>query len=303
MPKGCLLSHGYLSMAPQAYVELWRLTPDDRIMSAIQLFHAGGQLIALMNALASGASAAFEEGFSASKFMQRAADTGATILIGVGPMAKAILAQPTLPSDAVNRVRLANFSPLDAAARSAFENRFATTVVIEGYGQTECLPVCLGSPQHRRTDTSARATPHLDVAVVDEHGRPVPAGAVGEIVVRSRVPQGMYSGYWRRPDPMALAPENLWHHTGDNGAADTDGFIKFVDRRTDSLRRRGENVSSAELEAAIATIPSVERVAVTAVRSPLGEDDIRATIVWSDELPSPASLFEALASRRRAIAR
>lgn len=292
MPKGCLLSHGYFTTAPQPYVELWKLTSNDRIMSAIQLFHAGGQLITLMNALASGGAAILEASFSASQFMQRAADVGATVLVGVGPMAKAILAQPMLPADRANSVRIANFSPLDSEARLTFESRFATTVVIEGYGQTECLPICLGSPELRRSDTSARATSYLDVDIVGGRGQSVAPGGVGEIVVRARTPYAMFSGYWRRAEPTTE-----WHHTGDNGVSDDEGFIKFVDRRADSLRRRGENVSSAEVELAIASIPGIERVAVTGVSSPLGEDDIRATIVCDGEPPTPRVLFEELVRR------
>jgi carnitine-CoA ligase len=297
MPKGCMLSNGYFTTAPEAYVRLWGIRRDDRVMTALPLFHAGGQLIAMMNAMLAGASIMFEVSFSASKFMHHAAATGATILIGVGPMAKAILAQPERPEDHENSLRLANFTPLDAAARAAFEERFGTTVIIEGYGQTECAPSCLGSADLRQPTTAAPPAPHLEVAVVDELGYPVPPGTVGEIVVRSRVPQGMYSGYWRRPEATIAASENLWHHTGDNGVADAQGFVRFVDRRSDSVRRRGENVSSIELEMAITTIPGVVQVAVTAVPSPLGEDDIKATIVWDGVLPEPAALFDALATR------
>jgi carnitine-CoA ligase len=103
----------------------------------------------------------------------------------------------------------------------------------------------------------------------------------------------MFSGYWRRPDATVEASRNLWHHTGDSGYFDADGFFTFVDRKTDSLRRHGENISSAELEYVIAQHDKVARCAVVAVPSPLGDDDIKACIVCAEgQNLTPAELFD-----------
>jgi carnitine-CoA ligase len=106
------------------------------------------------------------------------------------------------------------------------------------------------------------------------------------------VPNAVYQGYWRKPEETLKAWRNLWHHTGDYGRADADGYLTFVDRKKDALRRRGENVSSLELEAAIGTHPKIAEVAVHAVPSPLTEDDIKACLVLAPgEQVTPEELF------------
>jgi len=119
------------------------------------------------------------------------------------------------------------------------------------------------------------------VRLVDDEEREVPLGSVGEITVRPRRAFGMFSGYWRNPEATAHTWRNLWHRTGDSARADADadGYLTFVGRKKDSLRRRGENVSSMELEQAILAHPDVAEVAVHAVKSELSEDDIKACIV------------------------
>jgi crotonobetaine/carnitine-CoA ligase len=184
--------------------------------------------------------------------------------------------------------------PVDSQAE--FERRFGTPVTGELYGQTECLGITLSpvgpDPTQRKRGTIGRSSPALEVKLVDDDDVEVPPGTVGEIVVRPRDPDATYSGYWRNSDATVAAWSNLWHHTGDSARADADGFYTFVDRKKDCLRRRGENVSSFELEGAIATHPSISQVAVCGVPSPLGEDDIKACIVWTRaEPPSPDELF------------
>jgi crotonobetaine/carnitine-CoA ligase len=148
----------------------------------------------------------------------------------------------------------------------------------------------VGGP--RKRGTLGRPSPHLEVKLVDDEDVEVPPGTVGEIVLRPRDPNATYSGYWNKPEATVAAWSNLWHHTGDSARADADGFYTFVDRKKDCLRRRGENVSSFELEAAIATHPDITAVAVCGVPSPLGEDDIKACIVWTPPSPpTPDELF------------
>ena len=103
----------------------------------------------------------------------------------------------------------------------------------------------------------------------------------------------MYLGYWRKPDATIEAWRNLWHHTGDQGRMDDEGFITFVDRKKDAIRRRGENVSSVEVEIAIQRHPKVAEVAVHAVPSEISEDDIKACIVVvPGDAPTPDELFD-----------
>ena len=280
LPKGCLLNQGYYVHIGAVWQAANELAADDVIYTAFPLFHLSGQALALMAALHRGATVVFEPEFSASRFMATAAEVGATVVMGVGAMAHAILATPPSPSDTAHRVRLASWIPLPEARQLEFENRFGTPVTAEGYGQTECAPVTFSRPSGpRRRSTAGQAAPWLDVRIVDGDDGEVTPGTVGEIVVRPREPDSLFQGYWGRPEGTLATFRNLWHHTGDYGRMDADGYLTFVDRKKDALRRRGENVSSMELEAAIVRHPGIAEAAVHAVPSAATEDDIKACVV------------------------
>ena len=293
MPKGCMLSHGYLTLVPSAYLEAHWVIPGDRICTPFPLFHLSGQTIVMQTALQLGISVFVTPSFSASTFMCSARDEGATMLFGIGAMAMAILAQPVTTSEP-RGFRLATWIPMTPEAQLEFERRFDTPTICEGYGQTECAPAMINHISgDRRRQTSGKPVPYLDIAVVDDHDWPVPTGRVGEIVIRPRRPEAMYSGYWGNPVATTRASRNLWHHTGDYAYADEDGFITFTDRKKDALRRRGENVSSLELEKAILDHPRVAACAVHAVASRLSEDDIKACIVPAgEEILTVEELFD-----------
>jgi carnitine-CoA ligase len=293
LSKGCVLPNGYYIAAGRVLGQAW-CRPHERIITACPLFHATGQTICLMMALMCEGSVCFEPSFSASAFIRRAAEEHATFAFGVGPMGMAILAQPPAPSDTEHSLRLGVFPPMPAAAQIEFEERFATPVICEAYGQTECQPITIsGLSGPRKRSTSGRAAAHLEVKIVDDADRELPVGEVGELVLRPRQPNSMFSGYWSRPDATVEASRNLWHHTGDSGYFDAEGFFTFADRKTDSLRRHGENISSVELEFVIAQHDKVARCAVVAVPSPLGDDDIKACIVCEQgQKLTPEELFD-----------
>ena len=293
--KGCVLSNGYYTASPVALREAGIVAEDDRIFCALPLFHQSGHSVLMQALMTPGGSVCYQEWFSASTFLAQAREVAATVLWVVGPMGGTLLAQPPGPADTEHPFRLAVMAgALSVAAQEEFERRFATPVTGELYGQTECLGVTfspVGGP--RKRGTIGRPSPHFEVRLVDDDDREVPLGEVGEIVLRPREPNAAYSGYWRNPEATVAAWSNLWHHTGDSARADADGFLTFVDRKKDCLRRRGENVSSYEVEAAIGAHPDISQVAVSGVPSPLGEDDIKASIVWTpEEPPSPSALFE-----------
>jgi crotonobetaine/carnitine-CoA ligase len=294
LPKGCMMSHGYYMAIPRPYFENGWYAADDTILTPFPLFHTSGQAITLMAGLTEGAALCFEPEFHASTFIGRAKEVGATVLWGVGAMGMAVLAQPPSPSDRDHDVRLAMWVPMPPEMQAVFEERFGIPVISEGYGQTECTPVTMNRVTgERKRRTAGRPTSKYEVRLVDDQDRDVPVGAVGEIVVRPREPDVMFLGYWNQPEATLAAFRNLWHHTGDSGRADDDGFITFVDRKKDALRRRGENVSSMELEAAIMRHPAVERAAVHAVPSELTEDDIKVCLTLRPGLDlTPEEIFE-----------
>jgi crotonobetaine/carnitine-CoA ligase len=295
MPKGCMLSHGQYIQNASAYGDSNWVIPGDRMFTAYQLFHTSGQVIALMGALVCGASICFEKDFHASTFMARAREEQATVLCGVGPMGMAILAQPESPDDASRQFRMSSWIPMEPDDQARFGERFNSEVMSEGYGQTECSPVTTSRVSGKRKRTSAgMPVSFLEVKLLDDDDREVPVGTIGEIAMRPLKPDVIFVGYWRKPEATLEAFRSLWYHTGDCGVADEDGFITFVDRKKDALRRRGENVSSFQLEASLCQHPAIVRAAVCGLPSPLGEDDIKATLVCEPgvDRPDPVELFD-----------
>jgi carnitine-CoA ligase len=292
LPKGCMITHGYMLHWPKAHLLFEWFTPSDTSISTLPLYHGFGAS-GLMSTLASGGRIRFEPEFRAGTLIARARETGATQLWAVGAIGAALLATPPGPGDRDHSLERCVFIPMSPEAQHRFEERFGVQVLAEGYGQTEVLPATMGGVRAGRDlPTAGRAVPWLDVAVVDDGDAVLPAGQPGEIVVRPLEPNSIFAGYWRKEAATLESWGNLWHHTGDLGCFDADGMLYFVDRKKDALRRRGENVSSVELEAAIVKHPRIAQVAVHAAPSELSEDEIKACLVLEPGAPvEPAELF------------
>jgi crotonobetaine/carnitine-CoA ligase len=290
--KGCMISHAYFANMGRPFLGAGWFVRQDRMLSAFPLFHGGGQSVVIV-ALLAGGSISIVPGFSASTFMARALEIDATVLYGVGAIGMALLAQPVRDGERDHHIRLALWVPMTAGAQREFRDRFGIPVVSEIYAQTECLPVSIGTLNDRQTaGTSGRPLPAMDVVLVDDDDEPVPTGSVGEITIRPRAPHLMYSGYWNNAEATVTAWRNLRHHTGDLGRLDDQGNLHYVDRKKDAIRRRGENVSSIEVENAIREHPCIEHVAVHEVPATLGEDEIKACVVLrAGAALSPTELF------------
>ena len=290
--KGCMLTHGYYTRCGQLDAAMLRLTGDDVFLSCLPLFHGGAQLKGIMPCLMAGTPFVVEERFSASGFFRGIAEAGATVANAVGAMGAMVLASPPSQWDRNHRLRILNVAPLAETLQQSFMDRFGTDAWTEVYGQTECVPVLIGDPHREDRDRSTLGTPapDLEVALLDDDLQEVAAGDVGEICLRPRHRFVMFSGYWRRPEDTLAAQEGLWHHTGDYGLRLPSGEYRFVDRKKDALRVRGENVSSVELETAITGHPDIVEAAVHAVESELTEDDIKACLIVGAPV-HPAALF------------
>lgn len=279
MPKGCMLPHGWYLNAPESSTHMMGYGTGDVLSTALPMFHAWAQGM-VMGALSNGIEAVVDPLFSATSTQERWAETGATVYAGVGMMAMAMLAKSEAAADRAHDLRCALIMPMAPDDQVRFEERFGCMVLSQIYGQTECGAIAYGTVHgDRKPGTMGKPSPFYDVRVVDADDREVPIGEVGEVVVRPTRPHGMYLGYWRKPEATLNAWRNLWHHTGDLARADDEGFLTFVDRKTDSLRRRGENVSSLQVEAAITQHPKIAEAAVHQIPSPLTEDDIKACLV------------------------
>jgi len=295
MPKGCMVPHGQFVQAATPYLEeAGYIVRGDLVLTPSPMFHIGFLIGNLAPALLVGARIHHVPRFSASSFLRTAREIGATKIYSLGPIGMLLLAQPPSAADAApHGIRLAVLPGLSADGQSEFEARFGIPVNAESYGQTECSVICVaGEGDERRRGSVGRPIDGVDLCVVGDDDVPLAAGRVGEIVVRPRRPFAMFTGYWRNPDATMATFRNLWHHTGDLGRQDPDGTVWLVDRKKDSMRRRGENVSSIQVESAILKHPAVRQVSVHAVPGDFADDDIKACIVvGQDEQPPMDDLF------------
>ncbi len=279
MPKGCMLPHGWYLTGSTVSSRMVEYRDDDVVLTCLPLFHAWAQGT-MMGTLVYGLQAIVDPVFSVGGLRERFAETGASVFLGVGMMGMALLATEPSDLDRAGRLRVALMIPFAVDDQRRFEERFGARVLSQLYGQTETGAIAYSALSEGVDPASVgRPAPYLDVRVVDEEDGEVPAGEPGEIVVRPRIPNAVYLGYWGKPEATLEAWRNLWHHTGDLGRMSGDGVLTFVDRKKDALRRRGENVSSVELERAIVAHPRVAEAAVHAVPSALTEDDIKACLV------------------------
>ena len=286
-PKGVVWRHGAMPRIAAHIARHLELSGADRLMIVLPLFHGNAQLSTAM-AVAVGGSVALVPRFTASGFWDQARRAGATQVSLLGPVLAMIHGQPPRPDDAGNPIRTVFCAATPAVMHEPFEQRFGVTVV-EGFGLTETGINTLNplDRQRRKIGTIGLPAPYNEVAVLDERLRAVPPGQPGEICVR---PVGDMERLWRIEylgDAQATADlwRGGWLHTGDQGVADEEGFITFIDRMKDVIRRRGENVSSQQVEHVLLSHPAVADAAVVGVPSTLGEEDVLALVV----LRAPAS--------------
>lgn len=294
MPKGCMLTHGYYARVARQMIHANEITRDDVLFTALPLFHSAARMMVVSSALQAGAPLNVEPSFSASNFMRRAAEEGATLAYGVGAMSVALLKSPASEWDRAHKLRLIMLPPTPKELQADFKERFGTSVWAESFGQTECVPTS-NNPifrSERRPGTSGLPVDDLDLQIVDDDDNPLPQGEVGELALRPKHKHAMFLGYWRKPEATLEAFKHLWFHTGDKGFFDEEGYFHFVDRKKDAIRRRGENVASAELEAAILLSPQIADVAVVGIPSESTEEDIEACVVAVDrDSMTPEAFF------------
>ena len=279
--KGCMLSHGFLCYVGN--VPLFGAGPGEVAWTALPLFHLSA-MASVLATMMQGGTVSVARRFSVSGFWPEIERTGAHIVSLLGTMATLVAHDPESEAMARCRGQLVRVmaAPMDPEVQEIFKSRFGVqhTFGAWGYGMTEGGPFFSVQPgRPTKPGSSGVANPNFDVQIVDENDNPLPANEVGEIIVRPRRPHVMFDGYWARPAETLGVFRNLWFHTGDLGRVDEDGCFFFVDRKKDYIRRRGENISSAELEGAARQHPDVAEVAAYGVPSELGEDDVEITVV------------------------
>jgi crotonobetaine/carnitine-CoA ligase len=276
--KGVLGPNAQVIRFARAICDMLAVGEDDVLYTCLPLFHVNAWS-AFFQALVSGARYHVSTRFSASGFWREVTDAGATVTYLLGAMIPILLRQPPGPLDRAHRIRTVNgMAPAPDVAKAAKE-RFGIEVA-ECYASTECGCVLGARLGAQRPGWMGRAMPGYEVRVVDEDDREVPPGEAGELIVRSDVPFALFQGYHAMPEATVAAWRNLWFHTGDRVIEDVEGWVRFVDRTKDAIRRRGENISSFEVESVLLGHPAVADAAVFPVPSDLGEeDDVMAAVV------------------------
>jgi crotonobetaine/carnitine-CoA ligase len=249
----------------------------DVLMTTLPLFHTNA-LNAFFQALLHGASLVVESRFSASQFFPRLVEEKATVTYLLGAMVPMLLAQKPSGAEKSHRARIALSPAVPAHFHRQFVERFGIGLV-DGYGSTEtnCVMGVLATEQ--QPGTMGRLLAGFAARVVDTHDNELPDGEAGELILRADEPFAFATGYFGMPEKTVEAWRNLWFHTGDRVIREPTGYYRFVDRMKDAIRRRGENISSYEVEQVLISHPAVANAAVFPVRSELAEDEVMAAIV------------------------
>lgn len=280
--KGVIMPHAQIAFFAQELVALTRLTDADRYMACNPLFHGNAQFLAAYPAMIAGATFVLRERYSPSNWARWIRHSKVTITNLMGVMFDFIWKQPSAPDDADNDLRCIFAIPTPAFGEG-FRKRFGVEVFVESYGMTEVsMPMMTpyGEP-YPQGSCGLLVEDWFEVRIVDpDTDQDLPPGQVGELILRPKMSWTTNSGYHRMPDRTAEASRNLWFHTGDGVRRDERGWFYFVDRLKDTIRRRGENVSSYEIEQTILEHPSViECAAVAAKAEEGGEDEIALFVV------------------------
>ena len=294
--KGVICPHAQFFWWGALTGEALEVTADDVLFTVLPMFHTNA-LNTIWQALLAGATYAFEQRFSASQFWTQARQAGATVTYLLGAMVHILLKQAPGPDDRAHRVRACLSPATPAELVEQFRQRFGVRC-IDGYGSTETNLVMSNVVDGYAPGTMGRPVPGFEVRIVDENDCEVPDGAPGELVVRHSEPFSMAGGYFGNPGATAAAWRNLWFHTGDRVMRDEQGNHHFLDRIKDAIRRRGENISSWEVEQALLSHPEVQNAAVIGVPAEVGEEDVMAFIVPRDGCrPKPGAVIRFLEDR------
>ena len=280
-PKGVLVTHANYLCAGETVARAVRLTPRDRQLCVLPLFHGNAQYYSTMSALVAGASVALMARFSASRYFDQAIAHRCTISSLFAAPIRMLLAQPRRPEHTRNKLRTVIFAQsVTPAQLDEWEERFRAPLM-QLWGMTETMgpPIINPFEGERRNMSMGLPAPGYTSRLVDESGRPVARGAIGQIVVRGEPGLSLMKGYYKNPDATAETIRDGWLWSGDNARQDEDGYYHFVDRAKDMIKRSGENVAASEVEAVIREHPGVFDCAVIGVPDDMRDEAILAVVV------------------------
>ena len=301
-PKGCVLSHGYELAAGAWYATRGGLCTFgegcERIYNPLPLFHVNASIFSFYCAMLRGNCQVQTDRFQPSRWWTEVYESKATVVHYLGVVVPMLLGQAPHPHERDHCVRFAIGAGVEPQRHQAFEDRFGFPL-IEIWGMTEMVRAIVDSDATRAVGTRAfgRVTPGLEVRVVDDDDADLPAGEPGEMIVRHSAAaprRHFFSGYLDDEEATQAAWRGGWFHTGDIVTRDAKGLLRFVDRRKNIIRRSGENIAAAEVEALLQSHPLVENVAVLAVRDEVREEEVLACVVLQDPAADRAAAARVL---------
>jgi crotonobetaine/carnitine-CoA ligase len=291
--KGVLSS--YVQLFTSAYASFHFLGAGDRLMVNLPLFHVGGTG-PVYGMLLMGGSIAIVDAFDTASFWRVIRESGATSSILLGVMTPFLMKQPAGPQDRDHGLRAAVMVPLCEDA-TAFSTRFGCDIYTV-FNMTEVSTPIVSGRNPTALGSCGRPREGIEARVVDENDCEVAPGEIGELILRADRPWSMNHGYYKNPEATARAWRNGWFHTGDAFRVGPEGDYFFVDRMKDAIRRRGENISSFEVETEVCTHPAVKEAAAVAVPSELSEDEVLVAVSLADGATlDPAELIRFLIPR------
>lgn len=280
-PKGVLLTHANYIYGGEVMSKAMRVGPADRHLIVLPLFHAGAQLHAFLPMLLAGGSIALMERFSATRFVDQATRHNATLAALFAAPIRMLLAQPRAATDAGTRLRAVSYAQNVTPPQFAEWHERFRAPLMQIWGMTETMSLPLMQPLDLPRKPLSMGMPVLgyECKVVDESGKEVPPGTVGELIVSGVPGVSLMKGYFKNESATADTLREGWLHSGDQAFMDEDGCFFFVDRKKDMIKRAGENVSASEVEETLKQHPAVFDAAAVAIPDPMRDQAIKAYVI------------------------
>jgi crotonobetaine/carnitine-CoA ligase len=277
--KASMLSHAAALTYGTGAAEAQGYRSSDVFYVCLPLFHNNALLASLCSALVCGGTVVLSRRFSVSRFWSEIRQSGCTITNLLGAMTSFLWSAPPSPDDRDNQLRLVSMAPVPKYALE-FEQRFGLSVM-SNYGLSDFGMATSFTAKDPKSKLGSIGRPRrgMQVKIVDDHDFEVAPGQPGEILIRSDDPWRAASGYYKMPEATLTAHRNQWFHTGDRGVRDEDGYVWFVDRKKDCIRRRGENISAFEVEQILMRHAGVAQAAVFPVATATNDEEVGAVVV------------------------
>lgn len=295
-PKGVMFTHGNEMFSSLGIANAFAYNRFERLLHYFPLYHINGGLALLGPLILRGATMVMVPKFSASNFSQTLVEERITMAAMNSTHIKMLLNQPPSPYDNQHGVYRAQFAlPLDLERRQAFSERFGGITLVEAYGLTEAMGICIACPVDAlwKPGCAGLPFPGYQMRLVDDAGQDVAVGEPGQLLLQCQSRHGLTQGYFEDPQASAELLRDGWLHTGDVGMCDEDGYFHFLERAKDMIKRSGFNVAAAEVERVLLGHVSVREAAVVGIPDDLREEAIVAFVVAAGDMDIDAEQLRA----------